>query len=123
MLDILSDGRFEMGLAKSGGKEFETFGANPDTARDELREALAVIPRMWCDEVFSWNSPLLKIPERELVPRPLQEPHPRLWQTATSTEAFQMAGELGVGVLGSILFGPLDYVKNMYDVYDKAAAA
>lgn len=123
VLDILSDGRFEMGLAKSGGKEFETFGANPDTARDELREALTVIPRMWCDEVFSWNSPLLKMPERELVPRPLQKPHPRLWQTATSTEAFQMAGELGVGVLGSILFGPLDYVKNMFDVYDKAAAA
>ena len=120
-LDILSDGRFELGLAKSGGKEFETFGVDPQMAREELREALTAIPQMWCNETFSWNSPLLKIPERELIPKPLQQPHPRLWQTATSLEAFRMAGELGVGVLGSVLFGPLDHLKSMMVEYDRAA--
>lgn len=122
-LDILSDGRFELGLAKSGGKEFETFGVDPQTARDELREALMAIPQMWCNDTFSWNSPLLQIPERELIPKPLQKPHPRLWQTATSLEAFRMAGELGVGVLGSVLFGPLDYLKQMIMAYDQAASS
>jgi len=121
-LDILSDGRFELGLAKSGGKEFETFGVDPQTAREELREALTAIPQMWCKDTFSWDSPLLKIPERELIPKPLQRPHPRLWQTATSAEAFRMAGELGVGVLGSILFGPLDHLKSLVEEYDRAAA-
>jgi alkanesulfonate monooxygenase SsuD/methylene tetrahydromethanopterin reductase-like flavin-dependent oxidoreductase (luciferase family) len=122
-LDILSDGRFEMGLTKSGGKEFDTFGANPATARDELREALTMIPQMWCNEKFSWNSPLFQMPERELIPKPLQKPHPRLWQTASSPEAFRMAGELGVGVLSSVLFGPLDFLKNMLAEYDKGASA
>ena len=64
-LDILSGGRFELGLAKSGGKEWETFGVDPDTARDEVREAMHMIPRMWTEPEFSWNSPLFHQPARE----------------------------------------------------------
>jgi alkanesulfonate monooxygenase SsuD/methylene tetrahydromethanopterin reductase-like flavin-dependent oxidoreductase (luciferase family) len=118
-LDILSGGRFELGLAKSGGKEWETFGVDPETARDELREALIMIPKMWTDETFSWNSKIFQMPEREVVPRPVQTPHPRLWQTASSPDSFRMAGELGVGVLGTTLFSPVSFMKAMMDEYDK----
>jgi alkanesulfonate monooxygenase SsuD/methylene tetrahydromethanopterin reductase-like flavin-dependent oxidoreductase (luciferase family) len=118
-LDILSGGRFELGLAKSGGKEWETFGVDPETARDELREALIMIPKMWTDETFSWNSKIFQMPEREVVPRPVQTPHPRLWQTASSPDSFRMAGELGVGVLGTTLFSPVSFMKAMMDEYEK----
>ena len=107
-LDILSGGRFELGLAKSGGKEWETFGVDPETARDELREALQMIPKMWTEKRFGWDSKLFQMPEREVVPRPLQKPHPRLWQTASSPDSFRMAGELGVGVLGTTLLSPVE---------------
>jgi len=122
-LDILSNGRFELGLAKSGGKEWETFGVDPDTARDELREALQMIPKMWTEPSFSWDSKLLQMPEREVVPRPLQKPHPRLWQTASSPDSFRMAGELGVGVLGTTLFSPVSVMKAMMDEYEKGFAS
>jgi alkanesulfonate monooxygenase SsuD/methylene tetrahydromethanopterin reductase-like flavin-dependent oxidoreductase (luciferase family) len=118
-LDILSGGRFELGLAKSGGKEWETFNVDPETARDELREALLMIPKMWTDETFSWNSKIFQMPEREVVPRPVQKPHPRLWQTASSPDSFRMAGELGVGVLGTTLFSPVSFMKAMMDEYEK----
>ena len=72
-LDLLSGGRFELGLAKSGGKEWETFGVDPDCARDQLREAIEVIPRMWSDEPFEWHSEHLEVPEREVLPKPLQK--------------------------------------------------
>src|ERR1700683_1581820 len=68
-LDILSGGRFELGLAKSGGKEWETFGVNPELARGELREALQMIPKMWTEPTFSWDSKLFQMPEREVVPK------------------------------------------------------
>jgi alkanesulfonate monooxygenase SsuD/methylene tetrahydromethanopterin reductase-like flavin-dependent oxidoreductase (luciferase family) len=123
MLDVLSNGRFELGLAKTGGKEWETFGCNPETARDELREALQMIPKMWTQPSFSWNSPLFQMPEREVVPRPLQKPHPRLWQTASSPESFRMAGELGIGVLGTTLLSPIDYMKSLLDEYDAGIEA
>ncbi len=122
-LDILSEGRFELGLAKSGGKEWETFGVDPETARDELREALQMIPKMWTQPTFSWDSKLYQMPEREVIPRPLQKPHPRLWQTAGSPESFHMAGELGVGVLGTTLFSPVPFMKAMLDEYENGFAA
>lgn len=122
VLDLLSGGRFELGLAKTGGKEWETFGVDPKNARAELREALTVIPKMWTEERFSWNSELFQMPEREIVPRPVQTPHPRLWQTAGSPESFRMAGELGVGVLGTTLLSPVDFMKMLLDEYDAGLA-
>jgi alkanesulfonate monooxygenase SsuD/methylene tetrahydromethanopterin reductase-like flavin-dependent oxidoreductase (luciferase family) len=122
-LDILSNGRFELGLAKTGGKEWETFGVNPQTAREELREALQMIPRMWTQETFQWNSSLFQMPEREVVPRPLQKPHPRLWQTASSADSFRMAGDLGIGVLGTTLLSPVSFMRTMLEEYEKGLAA
>jgi alkanesulfonate monooxygenase SsuD/methylene tetrahydromethanopterin reductase-like flavin-dependent oxidoreductase (luciferase family) len=121
-LDILSGGRFELGLAKSGGKEWETFGVDPQTARDEVGEAMRMIPRMWTDPEFSWESPLISIPPREVVPRPLQKPHPRLWQTCGSPESFYMAGEMGVGALGTTLLSPVSVLGAMMREHDRGLA-
>lgn len=117
-LDLLSDGRFELGLAKSGGKEWETFGVDPESARDQLREAIEIIPQMWADAPFEWHSQHIDIPEREVLPKPLQKPHPRLWQTAGSPESFRMAGELGVGVLGTTLLSPVDFMGELLQHYE-----
>lgn len=122
-LDVFSNGRFELGLAKSGGKEWETFGVDPETARDELREAMLMIPEIWSEQKFGWESKLYRMPEREIVPRPLQKPHPRLWQTASSPDSFRMAGELGVGVLGTTLLSPVALMKSLLDEYDAGFAA
>jgi alkanesulfonate monooxygenase SsuD/methylene tetrahydromethanopterin reductase-like flavin-dependent oxidoreductase (luciferase family) len=122
ILDILSGGRFEQGLAKSGGKEWETFGVNPDDARDELREAIQMIPQIWTEKTFQWNTKLFQMPEREIVPRPLQKPHPRMWQTASSPDSFRMAGQLGVGVLGTTLLSPVSLMKALLDEYDAGLA-
>ncbi|HWA89480.1 MAG TPA: LLM class flavin-dependent oxidoreductase [Rhizomicrobium sp.] len=122
-LDVFSGGRFELGLAKSGGKEWETFGVDPETARDELREAIEMIPQIWTEKTFGWDSKLFKMPEREIVPRPLQKPHPRLWQTASSPDSFRMAGELGVGVLGTTLLSPVSLMKSLLDEYDAGFAS
>ncbi|MFI4974947.1 MAG: LLM class flavin-dependent oxidoreductase [Caulobacterales bacterium] len=121
-LDVLSGGRFELGLAKSGGKEWETFGVNPDSARDEVREAMHMIPRMWTEPEFSWNSDRFKMPARAVVPRPLQKPHPRLWQTCGSPESFFMAGEMGVGALGTTLLSPVPFLGNMMREHDRGIA-
>ncbi len=122
-LDILSNGRFELGLARSGGKEWETFGVNPDTTRAELREAFHMIPKMWTKPSFSWKSDVFEMPEREVVPKPLRKPHPRLWQTAGSPDSFRGAGEMGVGVLGTTLLSPVGFMKDMLDEYDAGIAA
>jgi alkanesulfonate monooxygenase SsuD/methylene tetrahydromethanopterin reductase-like flavin-dependent oxidoreductase (luciferase family) len=117
--DLASGGRLELGLARSGGAEWETFGVDPETSREQLREALHIVPRAWTEERFSWKSELIEIPERDVVPKPLQRPHPPLWQTCTSPESFEMAGELGVGALATTLFTPLDSLRLLFDHYAK----
>ncbi len=121
-LDQLSGGRLELGLARSGGTEWETFEIDPETSRDQLREALRMVPAMWTQERFEWKSAFATIPEREVVPKPLQSPHPPLWQTSTSPESFRMAGSLGVGVLGTTLVSPLDTLAQLLVEYDRGLA-
>jgi alkanesulfonate monooxygenase SsuD/methylene tetrahydromethanopterin reductase-like flavin-dependent oxidoreductase (luciferase family) len=116
-IDLLSGGRLEMGLARSGGTEWEAFGVDPETSREELREALCMLPRMWTQDSFKWESPHLAIPERNVVPKPLQKPHPPLWQTCTSPESFEMAGELGVGALATTLLTPLAPLGELFEHY------
>jgi alkanesulfonate monooxygenase SsuD/methylene tetrahydromethanopterin reductase-like flavin-dependent oxidoreductase (luciferase family) len=120
--DIASGGRLEMGLARSGGTEWEAFGVDADTSRDQLRETLRMLPKMWSGKPFSWESDLIEIPERRVVPRPLQRPHPPLWQTCTSPESFEMAGQLGVGALATTLLSPLDSLKTLLDHYARGLA-
>jgi len=122
-LDLISGGRLELGLAKSGGKEWETFGVNPETARDQVREAFTIIRRFWTEEELSYKSPDFEIPQRECVPKPVQQPHPRFWQTCGSPDSFFMAGELGVGALGTTLLSPVPYMGQMLDHYDRGMKA
>ena len=77
---------------------------------------------MWTQDTFSWESALLVIPERNVVPKPLQKPHPPLWQTCTSPESFEMAGELGVGALATTLLSPLATLRALFDHYERGLA-
>lgn len=117
--DIASGGRLELGLARSGGTEWETFEIDPETARDQLVEALHMIPQIWMRDDFEWDGRFAKIPPRNVVPKPLQKPHPPLWQTSTSPESFFLAGSLGVGVLGTTLLTSLSNLRALLDQYDR----
>jgi alkanesulfonate monooxygenase SsuD/methylene tetrahydromethanopterin reductase-like flavin-dependent oxidoreductase (luciferase family) len=119
VMDRLSGGRLELGLARSGGNEWDTFGVDPDTSRDQLREALTMIPQMWTKPAFSWKSDLLEIPERNVVPKPVQSPHPPLWQTCTSPESFELAGKLGVGALATTLLSPLSTLSDLLSFHTR----
>lgn len=122
MTDVLSGGRLELGLARSGGSEWDTFGVEPESSRAELREALTALPRMWGPAPFRADGERLRVPERNVVPKPLQHPHPPLWQTCTSPESFEMAGELGVGALATTLLSPLATLRALLGAYDRGLA-
>lgn len=117
LLDHISGGRAELGLARTGAGEWDTFQVNPDTSRQQLIEAMRMIPKMWTQDEFSWDSPLLKIPKRNIIPKPLQKPHPRLWQTCSSPESFRLAGRLGVGALGTTLLTELGPMATLLGEY------
>lgn len=121
-LDHLSNGRLEFGLAKSGGKEWETFGVDPNLARSQVREAFSIVSRFWTEDEVEWRGTDFSIPPRSCVPKPLQKPHPRFWQTCGSPESFRMAGEQGVGCLGTTLLSPVGFMGAMLKEHDAGLA-
>src|SRR5439155_10351089 len=81
MLDLVSGGRVELGTGEtSSGAELEGFGVERETKRDQWQEAVDVITRMMVEEPFAgWDGTYLRMPPRNVVPKPKQKPHPPLW--------------------------------------------
>jgi alkanesulfonate monooxygenase SsuD/methylene tetrahydromethanopterin reductase-like flavin-dependent oxidoreductase (luciferase family) len=121
-IDIISEGRLEMGLARSSANEWDNFNVPGDISRDQATELFTMLPKMWSDETFSWNSDLLTVPEIDVVPKPVQQPHPPLWLTATSTDGFKMAGSLGVGAIATTVFWPVETITERYREYQEGLA-
>jgi alkanesulfonate monooxygenase SsuD/methylene tetrahydromethanopterin reductase-like flavin-dependent oxidoreductase (luciferase family) len=123
VLDHLSHGRVELGLARSGGAEWSTFGIDPDATLAELEETARLCVTAWTEPEFTWQSERLDIPARTVVPKPVQQPHPPIWQTVSSPGSFRMAGELGMGILCTTLLSPVSVLESMVAEYDAGLAA
>ncbi len=99
-LDIMSNGRVEFGTGRSTTMiEMGGFGIDPSQTRAQWEEGLEIVLKAWRDQPIVHDGKLLKIPEREVWPKPLQKPHPPLWMAATSPDTFNVAGSKGLGVL------------------------
>ena len=100
VLDIMSNGRLEFGTGRSATQyEMEAFGVDPETNRAEWDEAVRMIPKMWTQDEFSWDSDLIKIPTRTIYPKPVQKPHPPMWMAGTQPSSAFLAAERGLGFL------------------------
>jgi len=100
VLDIMSKGRLEFGTGRSSLGEQLGFDIDPAQSREMWQEAVRVIPQMWTQERFSYEGRFFKIPERAIIPKPIQKPHPPMWVAATSPETWELAGLNGLGCLG-----------------------
>jgi alkanesulfonate monooxygenase SsuD/methylene tetrahydromethanopterin reductase-like flavin-dependent oxidoreductase (luciferase family) len=110
-LDILSGGRMDVGVGRGVSPlEYEVFGGAMSESRGRVDEGLEILKRAWSDEPFSHDGEFWSFPEIDVVPKPLQKPHPPLWTAAVSPETFPMAAERGLGVLAGP-FKPLFMVS------------
>ena len=100
VLDILSDGRMDLGTGRSTTLiEMDGFEVNPEDTRAQWEEAVRMIPRMWTEETFSHEGQFYTIPPRSVIPKPVQQPHPPMWVACSQPDSFRSAGEMGLGVL------------------------
>ncbi|MCI0841888.1 MAG: LLM class flavin-dependent oxidoreductase [Chloroflexi bacterium] len=105
-LDILSNGRVDFGVGRSGYPyQMMPFGTDLPDATGIVEEALEIIPRAWTEEVFSYQGKYFQIPEREVIPKPVQKPHPPIWQACSQEATFEKAGHQGLGCLTQTSIG------------------
>ncbi|MGR8947808.1 MAG: LLM class flavin-dependent oxidoreductase [Gammaproteobacteria bacterium] len=99
-LDLLSGGRVEFGTGRSSTwNELGGFNANVDDTKKSWDEYCRVIPQMWMQERFSYEGTYFSMPERNVLPKPLQDPHPPLWVAVTAPGTELDAADRGMGAL------------------------
>ena len=122
-LDIMSKGRVDLGTGRgSTPYQLSPFGAHIKDTRAMWDEAVHLIPRMWTEEVFSHQGPFYDIPRREVIPKPVQEPHPPIWVAASQLDTFVLAGERGLGILCFTLGAPGE-LQHRVEAYQEAVKA
>jgi alkanesulfonate monooxygenase SsuD/methylene tetrahydromethanopterin reductase-like flavin-dependent oxidoreductase (luciferase family) len=120
VLDILSDGRLEFGTARGVSEaELGGFMIEPEDSRPMWEEAVRMIPRMWMQDSFEANGKYFRMPARNIIPKPIQKPHPPMWVACTTPPTFELAGRMGLGVLSFSLSAPGQSEKAI-DVYRQA---
>jgi alkanesulfonate monooxygenase SsuD/methylene tetrahydromethanopterin reductase-like flavin-dependent oxidoreductase (luciferase family) len=94
------------------------YGVDPERTYLEMEESLRIVSHTWTHRELEWNSDLITIQAPEgytlqVVPKPLQQPHPPLFMACTHRETLRLAAEWGVGALVLGFGGP----KAMEDLH------
>src|SRR6266540_3241304 len=107
-LDLLSDGRVEFGTGESSSEaELGGFGIAREDKRAQWGEALEVVTRMLVEEPFAGHQgKFIEVPPRNVVPKPLQRPHPPLWVACSRRETIHLAATKGIGALSFSFIEP-----------------
>jgi alkanesulfonate monooxygenase SsuD/methylene tetrahydromethanopterin reductase-like flavin-dependent oxidoreductase (luciferase family) len=123
VMDILSDGRLEMGTGRSSSPyQLRAFGVEVADTREEWEEATRLLPELWTKEKFSYQGRFFSWEDQiTVVPRPVQKPHPPLWVASTQPDTCALAGQKGLGLLMPQLGGPDGAVESIRQY--KAAVA
>ena len=94
MVDAISGGRLEAGLVKGAAYELFMSNRQPTGFMERFWEAHDLILAALCNESenFSWEGQYFHYRTASLWPRPIQQPHPPLWGTASSASSAREYG-------------------------------
>jgi len=101
MADVVSGGRIDFGIGKgSEPVEYRKFGADQQEATRRFHESAEVIRQAWSDQPVDFCGEFYRYENVNVLPKPMQRPHPRIWVGATrSEETFRWAGEMGYDLM------------------------
>ncbi|HEY2050152.1 MAG TPA: LLM class flavin-dependent oxidoreductase [Caulobacteraceae bacterium] len=101
-LDILSNGRVEFGTGESASEmELGGFGVERRQKKAMWEEATREIANMMTQTPYAgFEGEYFAMPPRNVIPKPVQKPHPPLWVAASRRETTMVAARLGMGSLG-----------------------
>lgn len=100
MIDQLSAGRLNWGAGRGFDPvEFRAFGVPLEESSERYREAVDVVLAAWQHERLSFAGRWWRFDDVEVLPKPLQQPHPPVWLAATSPEAIEKAAADGFTIL------------------------
>jgi alkanesulfonate monooxygenase SsuD/methylene tetrahydromethanopterin reductase-like flavin-dependent oxidoreductase (luciferase family)/putative sterol carrier protein len=122
-LDLVSGGRVDFGTGEaSSAAELGGFGIRRERKRAMWEDAMSAICHMFVEEPFAgWASDDIRMPPRNVVPKPAQKPHPPLWVACSRRETIHFAAQSGIGALSFSFVEPEDagkWVREYYEIIE-----
>jgi alkanesulfonate monooxygenase SsuD/methylene tetrahydromethanopterin reductase-like flavin-dependent oxidoreductase (luciferase family) len=100
LLDVLSGGRVNWGAGRGFARvEFEAFGVPPEESTSRFHETVEIVLKAWTEDRVAFAGTHYRIDPVEVLPKPIQQPHPPVWMAATSEPAIEWAAGRGFSIL------------------------
>jgi alkanesulfonate monooxygenase SsuD/methylene tetrahydromethanopterin reductase-like flavin-dependent oxidoreductase (luciferase family) len=88
MLDLVSDGRLDVGFGRgTSGYEYAGYNVDPQESQERFRDSIHIVQGLWTTPAFNYKSRFNTLEQVNLVPMPVQKPHPPIYMAATRTLA------------------------------------
>lgn len=123
MVDVLSDGRVDIGVGRGFmPHEFATIALDSEMRNAKVLDGWRTLKTIWNAEGASYQGDTVRFQSLRLLPRPRQTPHPPLWMAASVTRSsFETAGKYGF----HLMLNPYNRTKDELDrglaIYREAA--
>ncbi len=122
MLDLVSDGRVEWGTGEASARlELEGFNINYMEKRDMWLETTRETAKMLAMEPYpGFKGKYFSMPHRNIVPKPLQRPHPPMWVACSNRDTIRLAARCGLGALTFAFVDPQEakyWVEEYYQIF------
>jgi len=107
-LDIVSDGRVDFGIGEGATRlELGGFHIPAKEKRAMAIEAGEQIANMMVlDPYPGFEGKYFTMPCRNVLPKPVQKPHPPMWMACTNRDTIKVAASLGLGALAFAFVNP-----------------
>lgn len=124
LLDVLSGGRVNWGAGRGFARvEFDAFGVPPEESASRFRETVEIVLRAWTDERLNFLGGHFRFDDVELLPKPVQHPHPPVWMAASSEGAIGWAAGRGFSILMDPHSSSIEIGRKRRFYLEKLAAA
>ncbi|MYJ02483.1 MAG: LLM class flavin-dependent oxidoreductase [Chloroflexi bacterium] len=119
-LDLVSNGRVEFGTGESASRaELEGYMVNPEERRAMWLETVEQVANMLAMNPYpGYEGKYFSMPTRNVVPKPVQKPHPPLWVACSNRDTIHLAAKLGIGALTFAFIDPAEAEHWVNDYYE-----
>jgi alkanesulfonate monooxygenase SsuD/methylene tetrahydromethanopterin reductase-like flavin-dependent oxidoreductase (luciferase family) len=124
LLDVLSGGRVNWGAGRGFERsEFKAFAVPGEESTSRFHEAVDIVLKAWTNDELSYQGKYFSYEGVEVLPKPLQVPHPPVWMAATSVPAIDWAASRGFSILMDPHSSRADLISKRRHYGEKLAAA
>ncbi|MPZ55191.1 MAG: LLM class flavin-dependent oxidoreductase [Rhizobiales bacterium] len=124
MVDILSDGRLDLGIGIGyQGYEFDRFGVDLKYAREISGEMLDLIELGLREQAFEYKGKHLQQPRSSIACKPLQKPIPPIWYAGGDPDHLRRLARSDYTLFVSGVLGGITRIKALRGQFEQAAVA